>query len=153
MSAFECTSQHLSLIRDKALIGDDMGLGKTMEALLALPKGASAVVVCPAMLKRKWANETKRWRPDLEPVVCYGRKGWSTPRPGTVTIINYDILPPFLEPQGSGHKARAVLPEAEARALAGAVVIFDEVQTVKNYKAMRSKKCAQLAQAAGAVWA
>ena len=43
--------------RKCALLRDEMGLGKTIQALLALPDNARALVVVHASLKYNWAAE------------------------------------------------------------------------------------------------
>jgi hypothetical protein len=147
--------------REGALIGDDMGVGKTIQALVALPEDAAALVIAPASLKWNWADECAEWRPDLKVVVCKGRNGWSDPRPGTLTIINYDILPSFLTPVKTGEKdsrgrdkyAPLNVPASTREALSNAVVICDEIQKAKNYKAARSKKVTTVCELAAVVWA
>lgn len=116
-------------LREKALLGDDMGLGKTVQVLMALPERAACLVVCPASLKINWEKETKKWRPDLTPVVVMGRRSFRTPAAGEVVIVNYDILPP--------PEAISVLwgdPE-----LPDMILVVDECQFVKNYRTKRSK--------------
>ena len=61
--------------RISALLADDMGLGKTLQALLAAPADAPILVIAPAVAKGVWKRETNKWRPDLTPFVCKGRKG------------------------------------------------------------------------------
>ncbi len=155
--------------RPDALIGDDMGLGKTIQALVALPEQAAALVVVPNSLKWNWHDECRVWRPDLKPHVCKGRKSFRVPAPGEVVIINYAILPAWLAPQpvlddkGNKEKTRnkkgklvdkkeLQLPEGMAEALAPCIGIFDEVQKAKNYKAQRSQKVATLCENLGTVW-
>ena len=79
--------------RYRALLADEMGLGKTLQTLVALPAGARAVVVAPAVVKGVWKREIGRWRPDLSPTVLTGRGSFRWPeRDGEVVITNYDIL-------------------------------------------------------------
>lgn len=152
--------------RKAALLADDMGLGKTIQALIALPANASAVITCPNSLKWNWYDEGLKWRPDLNFVVCEGRKGWIDPSPGTVVIINYAILPVFLSPKKiKDENGKPVLdrkgkftyedvtPEATRVALANAIGIFDEIQKAKNWKAARSKKVTTICTHLGKVWA
>lgn len=154
--------------RKFALIGDDMGLGKTIQALVALPPKAAAIVVCPASLKWNWHDECRTWRPDLTPVVCKGRKGKSAfrvPAEGELVIINYDILPSYLKPvaklDDAGKEIRdrkgkvvkeAVVPADVEAALAKVIGIFDECQKAKNYKAQRSQKVTEMCNRLAAVW-
>jgi len=145
---------------DRALLGDDMGLGKTLQVLFALPRGARAVVVCPNSLKFNWRDETLRWRPDLTPVVLKGKKSFRFPREdGEIILVNYDILPPRLMPKDTGRTTargykivEAELDEAEKALASKLVLVVDECQMVKNYKAARSKKVKELAKLAAKVW-
>lgn len=116
--------------RKCALLRDEMGLGKTIQALLALPDNARALVVVPASLKYNWAAECSRWRPDLSPVILSGGGSFRWPEPGELVILNYDIL-----------------PDNSGRAPGGVVLVADEVQFVKNNKAARTKKFRILANA------
>lgn len=154
--------------RKFALIGDDMGLGKTIQALIALPPNAAAIVVCPASLKWNWHDECQIWRPDLIPIVCKGTKGpqaFRVPIEGELIVANYDILPAYLKPvakrdeQGRAIKDRkgqivkeAEVPAEVASALSNVIGIFDEVQKAKNYKAQRSQKVTELCKLLGSVW-
>ena len=119
--------------RRNALLSDEMGLGKTIQVLCALPQNAAAMVVCPASLKRNWANECLQWRPDLQPAVLEGKKSFQVPEPGQLIILNYDILPDEI---GS-------LPN-------GTILIADEAAATKNRKAKRTQRFQKLAQAVAA---
>ena len=116
--------------RKCALLRDEMGLGKTIQALLALPDNARALVVVPASLKYNWAAECNRWRPDLSPVILSGGGSFRWPEPGELVILNYDIL-----------------TDKPGRAPGGVVLVADEVQLVKNNKAQRTKRFRILANA------
>lgn len=52
------------------LLADDMGLGKTVQALVAADfRGAESIlVVCPAIMVRKWRAEAAKWAPGAEVV-------------------------------------------------------------------------------------
>lgn len=45
------------------ILADDPGLGKTMQAIMALEP--PALVLCPASVKIHWAEEARRWRPEV----------------------------------------------------------------------------------------
>lgn len=122
-------------LHPRTLMADDMGLGKTAQSLVALPKGARAVVVCPASLKHNWSDEIARWRPDLSPVIVSGRGGMIAPAASEVVIVNYDILPDDPAP------------------FQGVSLILDEVHAAKNYKAKRTKRVTAAAAVAETVWA
>lgn len=80
------------------LIADEMGLGKSVQAVAYLsmkPSALPALIVCPASLKKNWANELKKWA-GLNSLILSGKSPYTidsrqlvrTP----VLIINYDIL-------------------------------------------------------------
>lgn len=140
----------------------------TIQALVALPPNAATIVVCPASLKWTWHDECLKWRPDLTPVVCAGRKGkkaFRAPAEGELVIINYDVLPAYLKPveklDDAGKKVlnrkgkvvkEAIVPANVEAALANVIGIFDECQKAKNHKAQRSQKVTELCNRLGGVW-
>lgn len=130
--------------RDRALLADDMGLGKTFQSLNAVE--GRAIVLCPASLKSNWASEVKKWRSDLTPVICKGRKGFKLPADGEVVIINYDIIP-------QEFKSEDDVPESWKPALAETTLISDEAHLCKSYKAARSQRTAVLSRMCGKSWA
>ena len=99
--------------RMAALLAWEMGLGKTLAALLAAPEGAPINVICPAIAKGVWERECAKWRPDLTPVRCQGRKGFRWAEPGELVIANYEILPSD-DPGAPGLNAVLVADEAHA---------------------------------------
>lgn len=128
---YQLTGINYLTSRDRALLHDDMGLGKTIQVLLALPRNARSVVVCPAQVKGNWANECWIWRPDLTPVVLEGRNSFRWPNEGEVIICNYDILADKTETSPSG-----------------VVVVADEAHKVKSAKAKRTKRFRSIAKRA-----
>lgn len=146
-------------LRNRALLADDMGLGKTVQALVALPVKSKSIVVAPAAVKYNWEHEIKMWRPDLEPFVCSGKKGFRLPSENEVCIVNYDILPPWLKPtKAIGHNRKgkeikvAELTQEQIDALKDVYLIADEAHLVKNYKTARSQKMTELCKAVHSVW-
>lgn len=136
--------------REDALMGDDMGLGKTLQSLMALPNAdrCRAIVVCPSSLKLNWASEVAKWRSDLTATVCKGRKGrnaFRLPNIGEVIIVNYDILPLWLD--------NSEISEETAQILAETQLVVDECHYVKNYRAKRSKRMTALASLCRGSWA
>jgi SNF2 family DNA or RNA helicase len=53
------------------ILGDDPGLGKTLQAISALQE-FPALVICPNSVKRTWANEFAKWKPDVKVQVING---------------------------------------------------------------------------------
>ena len=117
--------------RRRAALFDEMRLGKTAQAIMALPRGASVIVVCPKIAMRVWEDEARAWRHDLRPAVLSGRLGFRWPEPGEIVILNYDILP--------AHPAR--------RFGAAVTLIADEAHYLKNSRALRSKRFKLLREA------
>lgn len=133
-------------LNERWLLGDDMGVGKTMQALLAIPEGMGALVVAPKSLKRNWAAECHKWRPDLSPVVCTATKGrdFRWPEPGEVMITHYESLPAALTAKET--------PEGFFAGADNTIAIVDEAHRAKNPKAQRSKKIQALAQHCARIW-
>ena len=117
----------------RALIGDDMGLGKTMQSLgyVALhPEHHPALIVCPAIVKYNWLNETQKW---LGSTYTSGviDKG-SSPVPDTdIVVINYDIM----------NKKKDELLERGFK-----TIVCDESHHLKNHKAARTKATLDVAE-------
>ena len=118
--------------RKGTLIADEMGLGKTIQAIGVInadPTIKKVLVVCPATLKRNWANELNAW---LTRDLIVG----IFPAVGEVTIINYDILaklksPTAKEPwQGTEYD----------------LLILDEGHRIKNPKSKRAKEVKRIAK-------
>lgn len=128
----------------RALLGDDMGLGKTVQTLLALDESQGAIVVAPASLKYNWRNEAARWRPDLRPVVLEGRASFRWPEKGEVVVVNFDILPAWLE--------ESKRPDDVPAPPVAFTLVVDEASLVRNPKALRSKRVRGLGQAAERIW-
>jgi SWI/SNF-related matrix-associated actin-dependent regulator 1 of chromatin subfamily A len=108
-----------------------MGVGKTYTTLgnLALhPELRPAFIVCPASLKVNWRREALMHIGEST-VILSGEK--PTPLTGPwIYVINYDIVSKWL------HTILATKPK---------LLVFDEVQALKNLRAKRTKACKQLA--------
>lgn len=103
-----------------AVLADDGGLGKTMVLLKAAPPNARMLVVCPNAMKGAmidgvpcggWADEAKRWRPDLRITILEGNGSFRWPEPGELVVMNYDILPPT--PEQNAKKKEQALKKAK----------------------------------------
>jgi hypothetical protein len=88
----ECVCISVSAANKLYVTSDFVVTHNTIQALAALPEGARAVVVGPAVAKGVWERECKRWRPDLTPVVLSGRGSFRWPSAGELVITNYDVL-------------------------------------------------------------
>jgi SWI/SNF-related matrix-associated actin-dependent regulator 1 of chromatin subfamily A len=117
----------------RALIADEMGLGKTIQALAYLQLHSEirpALIVCPASLKLNWAKEI------VETMTVKTRtqilEGRSTHKiHGEIVIINYDLLPYWLE----------ALKLAKFE-----IIIADECHYFKSSSAKRTKAIKLLAK-------
>ncbi len=117
----------------RALIGDEMGLGKTIQVLGWLhlhPEKRPVIIICPAHLKLNWQQEIRMTLPGRQNVeILQGTKPYKIT--GDIVIINYDILPKWLETlQGQEFQ----------------VMVFDEAHFIKNNSAQRTKTVKKLAK-------
>lgn len=126
----------------RCFIADDMGTGKTAQALAALhaTDAFPAVIVCPASVKLPWRDHVRGpapgapdgWLPGRTVLVLEGRKPRPLPSAVSVVVVNYDVLPWWLD------TLRAIEPRA---------VIFDESHLLKSPQAKRTKAAIALADA------
>ncbi len=128
--------------RTKALLLDEMGLGKTIQALIAIPEGSPAVVICPAVVKGWWAAEARRWRPDLVPVILHGKSSFRWPGEGELVILNPAILPKGKKEQ-TPWAPGLNCPE-------GVTLIVDEAHCMKSGKTHQTERFRDLAKLVGA---
>jgi superfamily II DNA or RNA helicase len=107
----------LAFSRDAGLgcvLADDMGLGKTVQALAAMR--GRVLVVCPTSVVWNWAEEARRFRPDLEVALYHGSRR-KLDDDADLTLTSYPLLRNDID----------VLA-----AIDWDVVILDESQTIKN---------------------
>ncbi len=107
----------LCLLRDAgmgAVLADDMGLGKTLQTLCAL-QGRS-LVVCPTSVVHNWADELRKFRPNLSFSVYHGKARQLDPS-CDVTLTSYALLR---------------LDSEVLQAVDWDVVVLDEAQNIKN---------------------
>jgi SWI/SNF-related matrix-associated actin-dependent regulator of chromatin subfamily A-like protein 1 len=115
----------------RALIADEMGLGKTVQALAYLqlhPEKRPVIVVVPASLKLNWKKEARQWMTNPNVQILSGTNA-NIPIIGEILIINYDILPYWVER----------LTQIKAQ-----VMITDECHYYKNNGANRTKAVKKL---------
>ena len=97
-----------------ALLADDMGLGKTLQTLCVLQ--GRTLVVAPTSVLHHWADELRRFRPDLRVSMYHGPQRALTAT-ADVTLTTYAIL------------------RLDADTLAQTTwdtVVLDEAQAIKN---------------------
>lgn len=116
--------------KGRALIADEMGLGKTVQALAWLqlhPEHRRALIIVPDCVKLNWEIESIRWmkKPKIE--VLYGRTPYYVE--GDILVINYDCI-------------AAWVPYLISLNLK--VLILDEVHSIKNNTAKRTKAVKKL---------
>ena len=151
---FQITGARWLTGRTRALLADDMGLGKTVQSLIALPKNAAALVVCPASVQRNWVKEVNMWRPDLIPIEL-NRKSFRWPEPGEVLIARWSSLP-IINPNGCTHKGKHnyrcwsnALPKKPKHRI---YAIGDEIHYSKSPLASRSKSFRAISRAVDVSW-
>lgn len=120
---------------DRTLLADEMGLGKTVQVLYRIAKLLQThpegifVVVAPACAKYVWKNQAKQHF-GIRTFVCEGRKPPEMVQTrARVFIINYDILPGWVE---FFRQAGIVL------------TAFDECHYLRNHTSRRTKAAARL---------
>ncbi len=118
----------------KGLLADDMGLGKSIQAIKAAMSvpAEKVLVLCPASLKWKWADEFKKHF-NIDAFVVSGSKAerrvvWKSD--AKFIIANYDLLHPRHDWDDMPHKWD--------------VIIADEAVYLKNPKSMRTKRALKL---------
>lgn len=92
--------------RGSGILADQPGLGKTLQTIASLDP--PAVVVCPAVLKAEWADEVRKWRPELSTRVVSGAKALAPEDyvSADVLVLNYDILDKHEEAIVGAHATR-----------------------------------------------
>ena len=104
----------LCFVRDAglgAVLADDMGLGKTLQTLCAV-RGRT-LVVCPRSVVHNWADEIRRFRPDMKYSIYHGSQRELDPK-ADITLTTYAVLRIDLEALKKVPWATLVLDEAQA---------------------------------------
>jgi len=116
------------------ILADDMGLGKTIQALTYLLdrkeryNAAPNLVLAPTSVVFNWANETKKFTPDLKALLLYGANRKHLYK----EIANSDLV---LTSYALFRRDAEILSKQKWH-----TVILDEAQNIKNYRS----KTAQL---------
>jgi len=144
--------------RKRALLADDMGAGKTIQAIRALLPDDAAIVVTPACVKFNWEDEIHKWAKYLKVEVISGKGNFKWPEKGQVIVINYDILPSYLEPV-KRHPRDPFwkvfldnVPEKEKLIARNVRVIVDECHMVRNGRTFRARRVNGLVRMCKSVW-
>ena len=117
---------------ERALLADDMGLGKTVEAVAAAQllkewhNIKKVLVVTPASVKYQWGREIERFTGDSYMVIGGAKKKREKQyeQDAFFTVINYELVLRDLE------HIHALKPD---------LVILDEAQRIKNWRAKTSQ--------------
>jgi SWI/SNF-related matrix-associated actin-dependent regulator 1 of chromatin subfamily A len=116
----------------RALLGHDMGLGKTIQAVAvaASERLFPLVVVCPPSLSLNWVKEFAKWTPDVSVHRITGRTVTELPQ-ADVYVIGDAVV---------SYWAEALID------LDPAMLVVDECQRMKNYKANRTQAVKRIAR-------
>lgn len=133
--------------QNNCLLAFDMGLGKTPVTLISLEENKGTLVVAPSHLKLNWRDEAAKWRPDLKITVIKDGKMFKYPEPGEVVITTYGLLPFWLDLPERKRKNPNIFQE-EKDCMENTILIFDEVQALKNSKSIKSKRSRELVKMA-----
>ncbi len=128
-------AMHLAFGR-RTMLADDMGLGKTVQAIAAaallkeMRDIQGALIICPASLKHQWAREIRRFTSLPVTIIEGGQidRRHLYQAPGFFKIINYELVRHDFD---------------ELLKLRPALIILDEAQRIKNWRA----KTAQMVKA------
>jgi superfamily II DNA or RNA helicase len=109
------------------ILADDMGLGKTHQALGLLKAiqsngetGKRFLVVCPATVVAHWLEKARQYYPELKPYVYHGsNRALDRGADRSIYLTTYGII----------RRDAEKLAELEFE-----VIIFDEIQHIKNKK-------------------
>jgi len=112
----------------RALLGDDMGLGKTVQAIAAVVflkkqgRLSRVLIICPASLKLQWAKEIQRFSDESVTVIggTRARRRKQYAGGSTFTVLNYELVWRDFD------LIQALSPD---------LIILDEAQRIKNWRA------------------
>ncbi|MCP5488766.1 MAG: DEAD/DEAH box helicase [Verrucomicrobia bacterium] len=122
------------------ILADEMGLGKTVQTLVWLEQmwqrlpgpHRPALVVCPTSLVVNWAEESRKFTPDLRVLMMTGsdrHKHWKDMGKADLVITSYALL-------------RRDVQRYHERQFAAA--ILDEAQHIKNHSTQNARSAKQI---------
>lgn len=163
LKPFQVEGVHFLSNRSRALLGDEMGLGKTIQALMAMPKDVSGLVICPAGLTYNWRDETRRWRPDVKVTVIDSSKDFRFPEIDEIVIVSYDNVPDLFlpPPQKAGQVSKVYYAALQIwheelkikyPVLDRLTVVVDEAHNFKNHETIGSRKINTLSRIVKTLW-
>ena len=120
-----------------ALIGDQPGLGKTIETLAWLslnPSKLPALIITQASIKRNWYREVEKWMPNASVQMLDQGKD-VLDADADIVIINYDLI-----------WRKGIEEQLLKRKFP--VVVYDEVTSIKESSAKRTKSAKKLGRRA-----
>jgi SWI/SNF-related matrix-associated actin-dependent regulator 1 of chromatin subfamily A len=150
--------------RDYAVLSDAPGLGKTCQALCAAegrlslaavptPTTPAVLILAPALAKRHWQREVRRWT-GYEAAVLDGLRAEELP-PARYVIANYDILFGARRKDPAGVVSeRADLPGwGKLLAAVGfVIVICDELHVLRGRTSRKAQAVRQVTKGIPVVW-
>lgn len=148
--------------QDAQLVFSEMRTGKTPTVLAALEeigdRAYPAVVVCPNILRRQWAEEAARWAPGrsvqiIEGSVSVRRQQFN--KSADIYIIGYSLVAKHssLKKYGSISMTDEEKRPKELNALQPVSVIVDEAHKIKDRRAVQTRAIKAVGSGATYKWA
>lgn len=150
--------------RDWSILCDGMGLGKSLQALIAAEARLSlgvidsptipvVLILCPALAKRHWQREVRRWTGYDASILDGLRVDDGVPSTRYV-IANYDILYGARRKDGAGvvHDVADLPGWGGTLARRFLIVICDECHLLRGRDSRRTKAVRNLAKGVVCVW-
>lgn len=125
-------------------LADDMGLGKTVQVIAYLQhqfkqqdmKNHAVLIICPTSVIGNWRQEFKKFAPDVEVGLYYGKN-----RPENIEELHEKIQQTNVLLTSYGILRRDI---SVLSAINWLSIILDESQNIKNYKAQQTKAAYEL---------
>lgn len=135
-------------IADSIINAYPPGLGKTVTTLAAIPDRGRILVVCPAVMRETWREETLKWRPEISVSMLDKQDNFYFPdAPNSMLICNYEQLPLCsIEGSKTKKKMRSLDDRLSVVDDEFCTVVFDEFHYCRNLSAGRTKRARLIAQ-------